>query len=360
MSTKPKRKLEKLKTKKFKRAPIKQNYTEEEINELKNKYNDIMFHLSSFLQEHTVYEAVPENAKLLVFSSELSFYEMIRVFIFEDIYCGLIYDPKLNNYLGLITTRDLMILYKYIITNYHSEEITDFNIYLKDIFSKKLLDKINENNSENLNNINNDINIFEYLSNINYLDYLVYAKKTDFHNIHILSVSLDDNLYETLEKINIKNIHRLLVEDDNKKNHHQDLQYCKQNEIIEKNEQSQNKVNAEINNKQRNSMTEKTTTTNCSDEDNKNNSMLNKKDIKKMEEKNELKIEEEPKEEQKEESKEESKEQPKEEKKNEEKQIEKIKEEKKSEEKQKEEVKEEKKNEVLKEENKKEKKEKEE
>ena len=333
MSTKPKRKLEKLKSKKIKRAPIKQNYTEEEINELKNKYNDIMFHLSNFLQEHTVYEAVPENAKLLVFSSELSFYEMIRVFIFEDIYCGLIYDPKLNNYLGLITTRDLMILYKYIISNFPSEEITDFKIYLKDIFSKKLLDKINENNSENLNNINNDINIFEYLSNINYLDYLVYAKNTDFHNIHILSVSLDDNLYETLEKINIKNIHRLLVEDDNKKNHHQDLQYFKQSEIIGKDEQNQNKVNAEINNKQRNSMTEKTTTTNYSDEDNKNNSMLNKKDIKKREEineeKNELKIEEEPKEESKEEtkeetkeeSKEESKEHPKEEKKNEENQI---------------------------------------
>ena len=80
-----------------------------------------------FLSDHTVYEAVPENAKILVFSSELSFYEMIRVFIFEDIYCGLIYDPKLNNYLGLITSRDLMILYKYIIDNFDREFIMEVN-----------------------------------------------------------------------------------------------------------------------------------------------------------------------------------------------------------------------------------------
>ena len=50
---------------------------------------------------------------------------------------GSYHDPKLNNYLGLITTRDLMILYKYIIDNFPSEEISDFNMYLKGIFSKK-------------------------------------------------------------------------------------------------------------------------------------------------------------------------------------------------------------------------------
>lgn len=179
-----------------------------------------------FLSDHTVYEAVPENAKILVFNSELNFYEMIRVFIFEDIYCGLIYDPKLNNYLGLITTRDLMILYKYIIDNFPSEKITDFNIYLKDIFSKKKLkqteqskDQNNNNNADNNNN-HDDINIFEYLSNINYIDYLKYAKKKEFQDIHIHSVLLDDNLLDTLHKINIKNIHRLLVEDVDKNPHH--------------------------------------------------------------------------------------------------------------------------------------------
>jgi hypothetical protein len=200
MSTKIKKKSEKVKTKKIKRAPLKESYTEEEKIELKHKYTNILFHLSNFLSEHNVYEAVPENVKILVFSSELSFYEMIKVFIFEDIYCGLIYDPKLNNYLGLITTRDLMVLYKYIIDNFPSEKITDFDTYLKDIFSKK----IEKEQNTNENNINNNINIFDHLHNINYIDYLMYVKRIEFQNIRILSVSLDDNLLETLKKINIK------------------------------------------------------------------------------------------------------------------------------------------------------------
>ena len=132
MSTKPKKKT--VKTKKIKRAPLKLSYTEEEKLELKNKYDDILFHLSNFLSEHSVYEAVPENVKILVFSSELSFYEMIKVFIFEDIYCGLIYNPNVNNYLGLITTRDLMLLYNYIIDYFSGEIIENFVIYLKNIF----------------------------------------------------------------------------------------------------------------------------------------------------------------------------------------------------------------------------------
>ena len=269
-----------------------------------------MLHLSNFLSDHSVYEAVPENVKILVFNSELSFYEMIKVFIFEDIYCGLIYDQKLNNYLGLITTRDLMILYKYIIDNFPSEKITDFNNYLKEIFSKNKLEQKNEKNTDNVNNsnnINNDINIFEHLSSINYLDYLVYAKKTEFQNIRILSVSLDDNLLETLQKINIKNIHRLLVEEDTKRHHHE-IEKIKESQEIEKKEDNKKKINSENSkHKKRNSNTEKTTTTNYSDEENKNNIMFGKKDIKKMEEINEeskeIIIEEKSKEEVKEESK---------------------------------------------------------
>ena len=278
MSTKVKRKSEKTKTKKIKRAPLKESYNEEEIIELKHKYEDILFHLSNFLSDHNVYEAVPENAKILVFSSELSFYEMIKVFIIEDIYCGLIYDPKLNNYLGLITTRDLMILYKYIYDNLHSKEINDFDIYLKDIFSRKV-EKM-ENNNEN--NINNNINIFEHLQNINYFDYLIYAKRIEFENISILSVSLDDNLLDTLKKINIKNIHRLLVEEDNKNKN-----LIKESQKMEIKEEIKKQENEEIKSKRRISQTEKittTTTTNYDDEENKNNLMFGKKEIKQNDE----------------------------------------------------------------------------
>ena len=284
MSTKPKKKT--VKTKKIKRAPLKESYTEEEKLELKNRYDDILFHLSNFLSEHSVYEAVPENVKILVFSSELSFYEMIKVFIFEDIYCGLIYNPNLNNYLGLITTRDLMLLYKYIIDNFTGEKIENFDLYLKNIFSSnkkninKNEDEIDINNNLNINDINNiqnsNINIFNHLKNINYLDYLIYVKNKELHNINIFSVSLDDNLFETLKKINIKNIHRLLVEDDIKKELRNEQQI---KEEEKENEQLTLKRKEALQKKRVISNAEKTTSANDSDDENKN---LPKIDIKKI------------------------------------------------------------------------------
>ena len=274
MSTKPKKKT--VKTKKIKRAPLKLSYTEEEKLELKNKYDDILFHLSNFLSEHSVYEAVPENVKILVFSSELSFYEMIKVFIFEDIYCGLIYNPNVNNYLGLITTRDLMLLYKYIIDNFSGEKIENFDEYLKNIFSNNKIDKEkNEENPADNKNLLNNINIFKHLKNINYLDYLIYVKNKELQNINIYSVSLDDNLYETLKKINIKNIHRLLVEDDIKKELRDKL---KTKEEKKESEQISIKRKEALKDRKIVLNAEKTTTTNDSDEE-KN---IQKIDIKKI------------------------------------------------------------------------------
>ena len=244
MSTKVKKKTGKIK--KVKRAPLKLSYSEEEKLELKNRYDDILYHLSNFLSEHSVYEAVPENVKILVFSSELSFYEMIKVFIFEDIYCGLIYNPNLNNYLGLITTRDLILLYKYILDNFSPDKNENFEAYLKSIFS------------------------------ITYLDYLIYVKNKQLQNISIYSVSLDDNLYETLKKININNIHRLLVEDDIKKEL-RDIQQLNQEQ--KENEQLIIKRKEILEKKRVVSNAEKTTTANDSDEENKN---IPKIDMKKI------------------------------------------------------------------------------
>ena len=274
MSTKPKKKT--VKSKKVKKAPLKLSYTDEEKIELKKKYEDILFHLSNFLSEHSVYEAVPENVKILVFSSELSFYEMIKVFIFEDIYCSLIYNPEMNNYLGLLTTRDLMLLYKYIIINFPNEPINNFELYLKTIFSDD--SKKNNNDiktSEEKDNIINNMNIFTYLKNINYVDYLLYVKNKELQNINIFSVSLDDNLYETLKKINIKNIHRLLVEDDNKN------EFLEKQKLIGEEKEPEIKIKRkdEYNNKKVMSNAEKTTTANDSDEDYKNNNKLDMKKI---------------------------------------------------------------------------------
>ena len=298
MSTKIKKKTEKVKKKVIKRATLKQAYTEKELVDLKNKYRDIISHLSLFLSEHNVYEAVPENAKLLVFNSELSFYEMIKIFIFEDIYCGLIYDQKINNYIGLITTRDIMILHKYIIDNFPAEKITDFSNYLKTIFSNQKLEQtehsIEQDSSKDISIINDDINIFKHLTDVNYMQYLKYAIKKEYKNIYMHSALLDDSLLETIMKLNIKHYDRLLVEEERKNGQliEKDLSENQKNEKIEQNKKVESSETVKT--KTRNSKSEKTTTANDSDEENKFNQNQVKKDIKKIIEQNEENIAEEP------------------------------------------------------------------
>jgi len=96
------------------------------------------------------------------------------------------------------------------------------------------------------------------------LDYLIYVKNKELQNINIYSVSLDDNLYETLKKINIKNIHRLLVEDDIKKELREKL---KIKEEKKESEQLSIKKKEALQNRKIVLNAEKTTTTNDSDEE---------------------------------------------------------------------------------------------
>ena len=62
---------------------------------------------SDFLSKRSVYEAAPENSKVLVFNSDLSFKDMIKAFINEDIYCALIYDSNKEYFTGIITISDI-------------------------------------------------------------------------------------------------------------------------------------------------------------------------------------------------------------------------------------------------------------
>jgi hypothetical protein len=90
------------------------------------------------------------------------------------------------------------------------------------------------------------------------------VKNKELQNINIYSVSLDDNLYETLKKINIKNIHRLLVEDDIKKELRDKL---KLKEEKKESEQISIKRKEALKDKKIVINAEKTTTTNDSDEE---------------------------------------------------------------------------------------------
>ena len=70
--------------------------------------------LLKYLSTHTVYEAIPENMKILVFNNELAIKECISAMANEDISCSFIWDSNLGKYIGLMTIRDIVTLMKFI------------------------------------------------------------------------------------------------------------------------------------------------------------------------------------------------------------------------------------------------------
>ena len=179
-------------------------------------FSKIISDFSDFLSKRSVYEAAPENSKVLVFNSDLSFKEMIKAFINEDIYCALIYDSKKEFFVGIITITDILFLFQYIIEKAQERKINDYNEFIKEIFSvSKLLSSEEEKvNNENVKDKNFDI--LKYLTKINYNDYFEVIKK--YKKIHILySISLDSSLLDVLKVIYKVGVHRLVVEETKKK-----------------------------------------------------------------------------------------------------------------------------------------------
>ena len=72
------------------------------------KVNNLQKTMSQFLREHTIYEAIPEDMKILVFNNGLLIKDSIDAMIKEDIYCGLLWDNKKNTYTGVFTIRDIL------------------------------------------------------------------------------------------------------------------------------------------------------------------------------------------------------------------------------------------------------------
>ena len=206
---------------------------ENKTKKISNSYKKIIYHLYKFLSKNSIYESASFNAKIMVFNSELSFREIIKIFILEGINAAIIYDTELNNFIGSITLRDIMLLYRFIFhkMKYYDEK-TNFSNFLQDIFSNK--DNASSNNIiENKNFKYFDVNIYNYLSNITYYDYLDAVKNNFKENIYnnIYSVSLDVNLFYGINVIYNKSSHQILIENvikDNKNTKN------KQDEIIKK------------------------------------------------------------------------------------------------------------------------------
>ena len=206
-----------------KNSPEKSNSTEqnnqkdEEISELKKTFTEIIIHFSDFLSKHSVYEAAPENSKVLVFNSDLSFKEMVKAFINEDIYCALIYDSEKEYFIGLITISDILLLFKYIIEQTQQREITDYNIFIEEIFSTHKKIKFENKDNNNSSKKDKNFDILKYLTKINFNDYwAIIKKKKKIYNL--ISISLDASLFDVLKMIYKVGVHRLVVEETKKKN----------------------------------------------------------------------------------------------------------------------------------------------
>ena len=199
----------------------------------KEIFSKIIDDFSNFLSKRSVYEAAPENSKVLVFNSDLSFKEMIKAFINEDIYCALIYDSKKEFFVGIITISDILFLFQYIIEKAQEKTITDYNKFIKEIFNinnnKNVLIEEKENEINNEEKKEKNFDILKYLTKINYNDYYEVIKKNK--KIHILySISLDSSLLDVLKVIYKVGVHRLVVEETKKKGIINDINKKKENE----------------------------------------------------------------------------------------------------------------------------------
>ena len=206
-------------------------------------FTKIIKDFSDFLSKRSVYEAAPENSKVLVFNSDLSFKEMIKAFINEDIYCALIYDSKKEFFIGIITISDILFLFQYIIEKAQEKIITDYNLFIKEIFStSKLLASEEDKDNNNENKKDKNFDILKYLTKINYNDYFEVIKK--YKKIHILySIALDSSLLDVLKVIYKVGVHRLVVEETKKKGLNDNKK--KENELNIQNNIFENKTDKE-------------------------------------------------------------------------------------------------------------------
>ena len=101
--------------------------------------------ITKFLNEHTIYEAIPEDMKILVFNDELLIKDSIEAMIKEDIYCGLLYNSAQNKHSGIFTIRDvlglLLIGYKKLILFLNTEKEINSYEMLKENLNKKIMIK---------------------------------------------------------------------------------------------------------------------------------------------------------------------------------------------------------------------------
>ena len=126
-------------------------YLEMNIEE-EDKINNLQKMITKFMNDHTIYEAIPEDMKILVFNDELLIKDSIEAMIKEDIYCGLLYNSEQNKHSGVFTIRDvlglLLVGYKKLVSFLNNNKNIDSYDTLKT--NLNLLFSQFDNKSENI------------------------------------------------------------------------------------------------------------------------------------------------------------------------------------------------------------------
>ena len=233
--------------------------------EEEEKVNNLQKIFTKFLSDHTIYEAIPEDMKILVFNDELLIKDSIEAMIKEDIYCGLLYNSEQNKHSGVFTIRDvlglLLVGYKKLVSflnnnkninsldllknnlnnffaqfdNIHNNENENKENILKqsnengmdiedeDINNNNAIEnKNNENIKDNDPTIYNDI-IKDFHQFISLFDNITLQSFIElFHmkenNGSLISLFSDSNLEECVKTIQKNNIHRLIIRDKKSNN----------------------------------------------------------------------------------------------------------------------------------------------
>ena len=204
----------------------KNNDIEMKHEEDENSISKLKAIFTKYLKDHTVYETIPENMKILVFNSELMIKDSIEAMIKEDIYCGLLWDTTANKYIGIFTIRDvlslIMISYQrlnqYLNTNTNINDLDTLVKSIIEIFSKLTIDKnkmdleeeekIDTSNYDKI--IKNFSDFFKLFDNFTINDYV---NKFKDKNTNMISIFLDGNLQDCIKLIKDNHIHRIVVED---------------------------------------------------------------------------------------------------------------------------------------------------
>ena len=123
--------------------PLEKQNSSEDLDmkiEDEGKITSLKSAITKFLSEHTIYEAIPEDMKILVFNDKLLIKDSIEAMIKEDIYCGLLYNSEQNKHSGIFTIRDvlglLLIGYKKLVGFLNNEKNINSYEMLKDNLEK--------------------------------------------------------------------------------------------------------------------------------------------------------------------------------------------------------------------------------